>query len=313
MFKKFVTPTYCVLAFGFAHSVLAKAPTYWWTSTALAIRTSAPPALMFVSDSQGRVTGTNVDMPVDQYGQQKISSRFQNIPHSGAVETNIADNETDQINPNTECDVNIMDGGAQSYTIHLVGLSNDFEQVIVDLNYSSTTVTPLTETVFVPTEIGVSRTVTLACDPASRTIQLALLVSLGDFLRDTQSACSLKDVAPAATCDVLEALASGVEKAITKGDTDLERIDLELYLQILNRLYNWGNENTRHDWDDFKDHPECDELRKDKDDTKFFAKDPAYSALKLDAETLLKALPQDKDHGHDGGNKDHGDHPDHHQ
>ncbi|HZM02298.1 MAG TPA: hypothetical protein VFC44_04670 [Candidatus Saccharimonadales bacterium] len=108
---------------------------------------------------------------------------------------------------------------------------------------------------------------------------------------DTQSACSLKDIAPEAACGVLESLASAVEKAITNNDTDKERHNLELYLRILNRLHNWGNKDARHDWDDFKDHPKCDELRKDKDDTIFFAKDPAYSALKLDAETLLNALP----------------------
>jgi hypothetical protein len=300
MIKKHLKLAVYVLAFSFTHSLSAKAPTYWWTSTALSIRTSAPPALMYVSDSQGRITGTNTNSPVNQFGQQKISARLQNIPHSGAVETNIADNDTDQPNPNTECDVNIMDGGVQSYAIHLLGISNDFEQVIIDLNYSSTTVTALTETIFVPTETGVSKTVVLNCDPENRTLGLELQVSPGDFLKDTQAACGLGSISPPEACEALEALATVVEKAKSKGDSRLEAETIELYLSILNRLHNWGQKGYRQDWDDFKDRHECDHLRqKDLHETKFFAKDPAYSALKLDAETLLKGLPKERDHDHD--------------
>ena len=284
---------------GLSGILLGKTPTYWWKSTQLGITTATPPALFYVSDSQGRITGADINSSVNQYGEQNISVRLQNIPHSGAVETNIADNDTNQPNPTTACQVNIMDGGAQSYTIHLIGIVNDVEQVNVELLYHARTATALTQTVFIPVENGVTRTVTLNCDPANRSLQVVPVLAPGDFLKDTQAACGLGSISPPQACEALEALAAAVEKAKAKGDSRLEAETLELYLSILNRLHNWGQKGYRQDWDDFKERHECDHLRGVRGG-KFFAKDPAYSALKLDVETLLKGLQREDGRDKDG-------------
>jgi hypothetical protein len=301
MFEKHLRLVPLILALGLTRSTLGKTPTYWWKSTQLGITTAAPPALIYVSDDQGRRTGANINSPVNQYGEQDPSFLLQGIPQSGVVQTNIADNDTGQLSSTTPWNINIMDGGAQAYSIHLVGISNDIEELNINLFYHARTVTTLTKTVFIPVENGVTKTVTLNCDPSSRILTVVPVMVSGDFLKDTQAACGLGSISPPEACEALEALAAAVEKAKSKGNSRLEAETLELYLSILNRLHDWGQKGYRQDWDDFKDRHECDNLRQvDFHKTKFFAKDPAYSALKLDAETLLKGLPKGSDRGHDG-------------
>jgi hypothetical protein len=149
-------------------------------------------------------------------------------------------------------------------------------------------------------EKGIYKQIKISVSSANA-ITITPIINNGDFLKDTQAACGLGSISPPEACEALEALAATLEKAKTKGDSRLEAETLELYLSILNRLHNWGQKGYRQDWDDFKDHSECDHLRqKDLQETKFFAKDPAYSALKLDAETLLKGLPKEGGHDKDG-------------
>ena len=138
---------------------------------------------------------------------------------------------------------------------------------------------------------------------AAGNLTITPIINSGDFLKDTQAACGLGSISPPEACEALEDLAATAEKAKTKGDSRLEAETLELYLSILNRLHNWGQKGYRQDWDDFKGPcSECDHLRqKDLHRTKFFGQGPyAYSALKLDAETMLQGLPKVGGHGEDG-------------
>jgi hypothetical protein len=140
---------------------------------------------------------------------------------------------------------------------------------------------------------GITKKIQVTFDPTDRSLISTPIIASGGLIQDTQIACSLGDISPTEACEVLEALATEIEKAVSDGNTQIEAIELKVYLIILNRLHNWGRKGYRHNWDDLRVYPECTPLcNKDRDHTIFFAKDPSYSALKLDAETLLNALPK---------------------
>ena len=258
----------------------------------LAINAYAPPAAIVVVDSLGNKAGVELSDPLDEFGR---GSSISQIPGSDVEQQNIVSDEgtpLNQPNTNTSWSIFIVDQPAQAYTINLVGIDSGTITLTLSGGYESKdkkNISAVEQSFLV--EGGVTRSVQVNYDPTAGALTITTTINSGNFFQDTQIACSLGDISPTKACEVLEDLATEVEKAIIQGDTHAEALKLKLYLLILNRLHNWGNKDARHDWDDFKDHPECDELRKDRDDTIFFAKDPAYSALKLDAETLLNALP----------------------
>ena len=262
-----------------------------WQDHDLNIFAGSPPALIFVQDSQNNITGADPAKGLNNYGQgtvvQEISKSWVEQEHTGSD----AVSGTFVPNAATSWSISIPDHGPESFVVNLVGVTTGVTALSISGLFAIKLKIPQIENdLNILVANGVTKQIRVTFDSINRSLITTPTIKAGDFLRDTQSACNLKDIAPEAACDVLEALASGVEKAISKGDVDKERLDLELYMKILNRLHNWSDKDARHDWDDFKDHPECDGLRKDKDDTKFFAKDPAYSALKLDAQTLLDGL-----------------------
>jgi hypothetical protein len=261
----------------------------------ISIGTSIPPAMIVVTDSAGNKAGVDVSKPVDAFGR---GTRILEIQGSDVDQVNIASDESplNQPQANTSWTISFIDQPTQTYSVNLIGIDTGVVQILESSGYklASKKDPPVQKQSFL-VERGISRTAQITFDPTAGALTITPIVNRGDFLRDTQSACGLKDIAPETACDVLGALASNVERAITEGDADRERQNLELYLRILNRLHNWGNKHARQNWDDFKGHSECDELLKDKDDTRTFAKDPVYLALKLDAETLLKTLSIEKD------------------
>jgi hypothetical protein len=282
------------LAFMTGESLNGAGRTY---SELLSISFDAPSIRGFVSDSLSRRAGTDPSVGMDSVGEQKIAGKYyalKEIPNSGVTQDN-----NDASQSATGWTIYLEDPSGSYLLNYSSELAESAQGIAVDLqSYSPKKLFP-TQVFLLAQKTATKQ---LKITASSTGVTAVPVFNNGDFLRDTQSACNLKDIAPEAACDVLKALASTVEKAITEGNTDKELHSLELYLRILNRLHNWSQKDSRHDWDDLKGHSECDGLRKHGDDDKFFAKDPAYSALKLDAETLLKALPPDKDHGHGGNN-----------
>jgi hypothetical protein len=259
----------------------------------LGIFGSVPPAEIVVVDSAGNKAGVDETMPLDQYGQGKSIST---ILGSEVQQQNISTDETvPQPQPNTSWIVFIVDQPAQSYSVNLLGISSGIEALSFASSYTSKLGSPIQVQSFLM-EKGLTRTVSVNYDPIAEALTITPVINSGDFLRDTQSACGLDDIGPVAACEAFEALASEVEKAIIKGDTKVEAEDLEVYLFLLERLNLWGQKGQPGNWDAFKDHPECNDLCNDRLDDKFFITASAYSALKLDAETLLAPIKNQGDH-----------------
>jgi hypothetical protein len=146
---------------------------------------------------------------------------------------------------------------------------------------------------------GVSRQIQVTFDPINETLMTKPIIGSGDLLRDTKIACSLGEISPVEACEVLADLASEIEDAIAKDNKRVESVELKLYLSILHRLHKWGESGSRQNWTDLNDCSECAPLcKKGTERDEFFAKDPSYSALELDVDTLLKELSKvDKNSG----------------
>jgi len=212
---------------------------------------------------------------------------------------NLTDNEF------TSWGINIPDGGANTYTLNLVGVSTGATEISISALFKGT---PKVPKIWSKKEIliasGQTKKIQVLFDPDNRSLTSTSIVNGGDFLKDTQAACGLGAIGPPEACQVLEALASEVESAETKGDAKAEKMGLGIYLAVLSRLHSWGHEGSRKDWDDFKGQSACGPFfRRGWDGIQVFANDPAYAALKLDVQTLLNTLPGDSRHHKAGGDK----------
>jgi hypothetical protein len=290
-----------LVVYMFQCSFLLAAPPH---TRAMSIDFDAPTIRMYVSDSSNLRTGVDPNKSLDGVGQQltnEIPYSISEIPNSGAEQSYFDDSET-----STGWELDFGDPQGDYILNYSSSLPSGASIVAINLTqYSPRTLTQ--NNISLLARKGIYKQIRISVNSANA-ITITPIINSGDFLKDTQAACSLGAISPPEACEALEALAAVVEKAKSKDDSRLEAETLELYLSILNRLHNWGQKGYRQDWDDFKDHSECDHLRqKDLHETKFFAKDPAYSALKLDAETLLKGLPKvggrDKDGHRDGDDR----------
>jgi hypothetical protein len=269
----------------------------------LGVSYNSPPIRAYISDSSGLRTGIDPNIGLNQYGEQLvngINSQLHEIPNSSALQSNL-----EGVN-STYCEFSI-DNPSGAYTLNYsTDLPESSGEVLIEVeNFSPGML--LKNKVSLLCKKGTYKKMTISVDSAGG-LTITPVINIGDFLKDTQAACGLGSISPPEACEALEDLASAVEKSKTQGNLKREAEEIEAYLSILNRLHNWGEKGYRQDWDDFKDHSECDHLRqRDLHETKFFAKDPAYSALKLDAETLLKGLPKeggrDKDGHRDGDDR----------
>jgi hypothetical protein len=252
----------------------------------------SPPALMTVVDSTGNVAGVDQEMPVNSVG---YGTTISEITGSYVQEMNIGPDEgatSVQPAPTTGWLVYIQDQPAQTYTVNLSGTKSGVAYLTVGGGYyNSTNTIHFSKQSFLVTP-GVTRTVEVSYDPTAASLTITPIVNSSDLLQDTQAACKLGDIDPAEACEVLEAIALEVEKSITQGNANAEAIELNLYLLVLNQLHNWGNAGSIQNWGNFNGYSECLPLcNKGLSGINFFAKNPTYSALELDAQTLLNALP----------------------
>jgi len=266
----------------------------------LSINFSAPNLEAYLSDTAGNRTGIDPSAVLDSVGRQIVNgieapNGLQEIPGSASDQSNIEGQST----TGWEIDIeNPSDTYVLNYTsIYLAAA----DAVSIDLqSYSPRKLTPFN--IYLLAQKNVYKQLQISVSLAGITITPT--INSGDFLRDTQSACALEDISPPEACEALEDLAAEVEKSISGGDARKEASELNLYLFVLNLLHNWGSSGSLQNWRNLAGCPECVPLfKKGTHGVNFFAKDPAYSALVLDAQTLLNALPnQGTSQG--GGNQD---------
>lgn len=262
------------------------------TNHYLLIYADVPPAIISVIDSSGNLAGVDQTKSLNGLGS---GTSIQNIPGSWVMQNNSStDVSSGGALPGTSWSIYISDQPAQSYTVNLLGNGSDSTYLGITGGYALSVHKSDLGDIQLPLLIstGITKTAQISYDPNSGTITAAPIINNGDFLRDTQFACSLGAISPAEACEVLDAIASEAEKSINQGSTNSEAIELNLYLLVLNQLHNWGNAGSIQNWGNCNGYSECLPLcNKGLNGTIFFAKDPAYSALELDAQTLLNALP----------------------
>jgi hypothetical protein len=270
----------------------------------LSLNFTAPDIRAYLTDSSGRRTGIDPAVELDSVGQQQVNGKdyqLVEIPNSNAEQNNL-----DEGQPRTGWEIGMREpSGAFVFNY---SSDKQFGAGIIGIDlmdYSSRKLS--SGATFLVAQKGSYKQLRISVGAATG-LTITPVINDGDFLKDTQAACGINAISPSEACEVLEDLASNVEKAKSEGNSKVEADRLEIYLLVLNRLHNWSVRGFRKNWDDLKDHQECDRLRKgDLEEAKFFAKDPGYSAFKLDAETLLNALPKndgDEKGKHDSGGKD---------
>jgi len=253
---------------------------------------SSPPAFIYVQDSNGNITGADPASTMDAGGN---AGKLQAIPNSYVDAVNIASDDpasAGQPGNATAWSISILDHPAETFLVDLVGVQSGLCELFINENHVVQSGIPTMRSVLnVLVSKGAKRQIQVSFNPTQNNLTITPTVNVGDFLRDTQLACGLNAFGPAEVCEAMEGLASKIEKARAKDDPQVETVLLNVYLAILDRLHYWGKDGFRKDWDDFLDQEDCQSLCKhDVKGTQFFVKDPVYSALTLDAQTLLDGL-----------------------
>lgn len=263
---------------------------YSWKTSNFVVAAEAPPAVFYVVDSQGRRTGADPNLPINQNGQQgaNVTSGLSEIPLSLVVQENIAsDDKTTQNQPqaNTLWDAEIYDGGAQTYTINVTGLTAGDEKIYISgfLKHQKGGVRNSFEMLVLP---GKSRQITVAFDLAQKSIVTTPVVNNGDLLDDIESACEQRLISRD-VCDFLKDKADRIKKALDRHRLEKTKPLIESF------LCNLGE--RRGDGDDDRDDHDA-------------VKEPALSILKTDAETLLAQVERSEQAHHDDSDHDGDDH-----
>jgi hypothetical protein len=303
--KRYFISTYILISIIFLNQHSLSATVLKASDHILNIFVGSPPALMFVEDAEGRISGADPAAGLDASGAGKA---LQNIPASFTDSDNPESDDPSSLgqpSDTTGWTVSIFDHPEETFTVNLLGLQTGVCELTVNGNYIVEKNIPSIRAVqSILVSKGNTRIIKVLFNPASKSLTIAPQVISGIFSRDTQAACELGAIGPPEACQVLEALASEVESAETKGDAKAEKMGLGIYLAVLNRLHNWGHEGSRKDWDDFKGQSECGPFfKRGWDGIKVFANDPAYAAVKLDVETLLNDLANRDDNGQGSGHK----------
>ncbi len=231
---------------------------YKFLKTNLFIYSGAPPALVYVSDSQGRRTGADPALPISNDGMQGRSpvGGLMEIPNSLALQDSIENSTT------TSWEVKIADSGAQTYTVNIQGMVTGNEQISVGaflLNNPKQSRNTF-KNINVLVNPGQLRKVILTFNPDQGAISLQRVVLGGDLLSDVKAACQLKLITSKA-CKSLTRKAKNVQIAFQNNNSQEEKLAIDGFLSDLNRL-------------------------------KSSIKEPTFSALQADANALLQTVNQ---------------------
>jgi hypothetical protein len=259
---------------------------YKWNRSALDINTRTPPVQISVTDQQGHITGADPSLTVNSIGEQ-------NYPHGGlsqialssCVQENIGDDENNgQPDTSTNWAIGILDGGTQTYTLHLKGIATGTATVFIAGNFPKG-VTPRTvSTSFsVLASPDVTHEVQLVFNLSNKSLTTNRIVAGGDLLQDVKTACQLGQITSKKVCKRLTNAAKEIQDALEDHHKEKARELVKDFLDSLGDLKGDGD--------------------KDKDGRNAI-QEPALTILKEDAKTLLAQIERTEQGHHDDNNSE---------
>ena len=254
------------------------------------ISTKTPPALLYIVDAHGNRAGINPSFitNLDQYGiLKKVNGFLNEIPLSQSEQQNNGDpNNNFSPSPTTPCLITILDGGNQTYTINLVGITEGVQRVTVkDLPLGRPS-NPQGTKVYVLIGPNIVKQIKVAVNTDTNTTDISRVVGNGDLLNDVKTACQLNQITSGHVCKHLEDIAEAIQGALDHHHYE----EAERLIWVF--LHSLGESRTEGCKDD-DDHAAIQE--------------PALTILKEDAKALLAQVQKDEkayhgDHDHAGDN-----------
>ncbi len=252
-----------------------------WQNTDLNIVAIAPPALVYITDSNGNRTGANPAIPLNANGQQ-ISSPFglKEIPNSLSQQTNnsVGDINTSNFGPtnHTLWEMDIYDGGKNTYTINATGVVAGDEHVVVTaiVKTGVSSIKPQNLDIHILVSPNQTNQVQLNFDPNQTTLMAVPIVANGGLLNDIKSACALGLIQKWA-CDFLEDKAERIQKALDNKRYGEARELVQSFLYNLGELGGHGDDDR---------------------DCHTAIQPSALTIFKADAKALLEQLNTDRHH-----------------
>ena len=248
------------------------------TDTILDINTATPPAMIWVVDSLGNITGADATLPVNRVGEQTQDwpNGLYGIPNSRAVQKNIENDEPGDVEPITHWDINIKTTATQSYILNVkgiipgickVGISGCFPN---DRNVNHKVVSFLVDT-------GTLRQAKVDFNPGMKQVKFTRIIGAADLLDDVKTACQLGKITSAHVCKRLKEKAEAIQDALK---IHLEKQAVELSESFLHSLGDSRPEGCKDD----DDHDGV--------------KEPALTILIEDAKALLKSIENSESEKH---------------
>ncbi len=229
----------------------------------LVITSYAPPAILYVQDSEGRRTGTDPSSVLSPDGMGGIALR--EIPNSNVEDINI-DNDIPgmegQGQPTTSYHISVYNGGAQSYLINVHGIA-DGSLRIDAITGPKRTVGRLVSQTWMLCKAGMDSKVMLDFDPNAKTLQARRIVTANELAGGINIACNLGLLSPDGICRSFRAKADAIAKSLGKGNKEAAKGELGAFLNELK-----AQESKKH------------------------IKEPALSILREEAEALLKGIEE---------------------
>jgi hypothetical protein len=258
---------------------------------------TAPPSAVQLEDVNGRRLGVDFGKSIDQVGRQGSQfSGLKEIPNSTVEQENLADDDGPDFGaPSTKTFWNLEVKkltSKTSYKLHLVGLNNGLGEIAISLRKGIGSKGMMSADLNCFVEKGKRLEMNITLDPTTGKFETKRIVDSGKFLSDLVRACERKDIAPEAACIVLRRLVKVIDSKSEK--IEEKRFALKLFVQILDRLRNFGSKGNR-DWNDVKGDPRCKEFANDDFGSKHFAKSPSYEILREEALVLLETCGDDKE------------------
>jgi hypothetical protein len=277
---KLLKMTMAILCWFFAFHSFADIPLgYTAKNDYFIISTSTPPALIYVTDSAGRMCGVNPTATLDQYGILKDQSLIVNtIPNSQAEQQNNGDPGNNFApDPTTPWLITILDGGSQTYTINLKGISAGTQRVTVKDLPLGRPASPNGTKYYALIQPNVTNQIQVTVNSTAHTVAITPVVGNDGLLNDVTTACQLGLIKSSKVCKRLTKKAEEIQDALDNKHYE------EARGLILSFLYSLGDSRP--------------EGCQDEDDHGF-VQQPALTILIEDAKALLAGLPHDDHHPH---------------
>jgi hypothetical protein len=252
------------------------------TDTILGFVTVTPPAMIWVVDSLGNITGADSTQSVNRVGEQtqNFPNGLYEIPNSRAVQENI-EGDDGSVQPATTWDISIKTTAAQSYTLNVKGITSGVSGVGIDGLFPNDKNIKHTKLFFL-VDTGTLRQLQVDFNPGLKKITLKRIVGAGDLLSDVKTACQLNQITSTQACKRLEEKAEAIQDSLE--DLHYEKAE-ELILVFLHSL----GESRPDGCKDADDHNAITEQ--------------ALTIIIEDAKALLAQVEKDEQSHH--GNHDH--------